>query len=373
MLYAPGINNDIDELFNQAVKVVVQYDKASSSLLQRRLDIGYARAARLMDQLEASGVVSASDGTSKPRQVLVSTYEEFLSKDGKKYTNEPDDVFKLSGDYSLPDDLKLSRTPTASREQLADALKTKDFLRFKDDYPIILGYDEKNQPYVNTLSKIGNLFVTGNPQSNKENWIDTVLASFLLTKTPKELRLVLIDESNYLDFYTGIPHLLSPVITDMSRSVSALRWTMYEIARRMKVFTEAKVRSFEAYNLLPNIEKLPRILVVYFCYYADVESNDAMQQITSTSLRTGIHLFIVTNRMSEKNISVDVKSNIPNRAVFTVTSTQDSQVAGVKGAENLKEGEMFYKTGFQEPMKLKTIFIPEVNVKEVVEAVKAAN
>jgi S-DNA-T family DNA segregation ATPase FtsK/SpoIIIE len=77
-----GVSGDIDELFKEAVKVVCQYDKASSSLLQRRLSIGYARAARIMDQLEASGVVSPSEGGSKAREVLVQNAEEFLNSFG---------------------------------------------------------------------------------------------------------------------------------------------------------------------------------------------------------------------------------------------------------------------------------------------------
>jgi S-DNA-T family DNA segregation ATPase FtsK/SpoIIIE len=74
-----GVTGDMDDLFKEAVKVVCQYDKASSSLLQRRLSIGYARAARIMDQLEASGVVSPSDGSSKAREVLVQNADEFFA------------------------------------------------------------------------------------------------------------------------------------------------------------------------------------------------------------------------------------------------------------------------------------------------------
>jgi S-DNA-T family DNA segregation ATPase FtsK/SpoIIIE len=79
----PGMVGDIDDLFREAVKVVCQYDRASASLLQRRLSIGYARAARIVDQLEATGVISTSDGSSKPREVLVQNAEEFLANLGK--------------------------------------------------------------------------------------------------------------------------------------------------------------------------------------------------------------------------------------------------------------------------------------------------
>jgi S-DNA-T family DNA segregation ATPase FtsK/SpoIIIE len=80
----PGVEGDTDDLFKEAVKVVCQYDRASASLLQRRLSIGYARAARIVDQLESAGVISPSDGSSKPREVLVQNAEEFFTSSGNK-------------------------------------------------------------------------------------------------------------------------------------------------------------------------------------------------------------------------------------------------------------------------------------------------
>jgi DNA segregation ATPase FtsK/SpoIIIE-like protein len=95
-----------------------------------------------------------------------------------------------------------------------------------------------------------------------------------------------------------------------------------------------------------------------------------MTWIISSGLKAGIHLFIVANRMSDKNLSPNIKANIPNRAVFTLTSAQDSRLSGVNGAETLKEGEMLYEKGNVDPKKLTTIFTPEANVKEVVEVLK---
>jgi DNA segregation ATPase FtsK/SpoIIIE, S-DNA-T family len=125
--------------------------------------------------------------------------------------------------------------------------------------------------------------------------------------------------------------------------------------------------------MLPDIDHLPRIIIFNYCDSADVETTYSMAWITNTGLKAGIHLFIVANRTRDKNFSADLKSNIPNRAVFTVTSAQDSRQTDVKGAENLKEGEMLYKQGNSDPMKLTTIFTPEANVKEVVGAVKESS
>ena len=372
MLQAPIIRGgDLDDLFQEAVKVVAQYDKASSSLLQRRLAIGYARAARLMDQLEASGVVSQSDGSSV-RKVLVSSYEGFLEKGGNKYENQENDTFKVSANYKVPTNLKLSQVQNTTKKQLTDVTKSSELKSKAKDYPITLGYDDKGKLLVTTLPELGNLIITGNPQSTKQNWLDSVLLGFLLNLSPKELRVIPIDSTRYLDLYDGIPHLLCPVISDFEKRISALRWATYEMNRRMNLLAKAGTRSIDSYNKLADVEALPRVLIIYYSEWEDVESMTSLTSIASSGLRAGINLFIIVNRMSEKNISADVKANIPNRAVFTVTSTQDSTLAGVKGAESLQEGEALFRIGNRESVRLSTVYAPEINIKEIVQAVTAA-
>lgn len=372
MLQVPRIGGgNLDDLFQEAVKVVVQYDRASSALLQRRLSIGYARAARIMDQLEVSGVVSQTDG-SIARTVLVSSYEEFLEKGGNKPDFPQTDPFKGSDKYKVPTDFKLSKVENTTNKQLADVIKTKEFKSLGNEYPIALGYDDKDKLHITTLPKLGNLIITGNPQSTKQNWLDTILSAFLLNYKPKELRLIPIDQTRYLDLYDGIPHLLCPVISDFEKGIAALRWTTYEMQRRMNLLAKAGTRTLDSYNKLADVEALPRVLVIYSREWADVESTASLTSIASSGLRAGIHLFIIANRMSEKNLSIDVKSNVPNRAVFTVTSDQDSRLAGVRGAESLTQGQMLFKISNSDPIKLSSIFTPEINVQEVVHAIKEA-
>jgi len=362
---------DLDDLFNEAVKVVVQYDRASASLVQRRLGIGYARAARLIDQLETAGVIGASDGSSRPREVLIRSYEDFVAKRGEPPKNEQEDPFRVPANYKVPTGQKLSKIDSNPwGKQLSDVIVTDDFKDLKNEYPILLGYDDQNKLTVTTLPEVENLIIAGNPQSKKENWIDTILTTSLLKHSPRELRLILIDSGHYLDLYNGIPHLLSPVITERDNSTSALRWMLGEAERRKKLFAKAGVRSFDSYQKLPNIADLPRILCINFCNWVEIETADAITFMTSTGLNAGIHLFIVVNRMSDQNLSADIKANVSNRALFTVTSAQDSRLAGVIGAEDLKEGEMLYRKGNTDPQKLATVFTPEANVKEVVEAIK---
>jgi S-DNA-T family DNA segregation ATPase FtsK/SpoIIIE len=140
--------------------------------------------------------------------------------------------------------------------------------------------------------------------------------------------------------------------------------------RRMKLLTQRGVRSFDSYNKLAKADPLPRILIFNVCDWADVETFDSMALLSSTGPKAGIHLFVVANRLSDKNLSQDVKANIPTRAVFTVTSSQDSKLAGVKGAEELEIGEMLFREGNAVPQRLTAIFTPDANVRQVVEAVK---
>jgi DNA segregation ATPase FtsK/SpoIIIE-like protein len=367
------LDGSLDHIFQQAVELVVKFDRASPSLLQRRLGIGYARAARLIDQLEASGVIAASDGSSQPREVLIRSYDEFVANGGEIPKAEPENHFKVPENYIVPTELKLSSVKNSVwGRQLSEVIETDDFKKSEAEFSIVLGYGKDEKLNTTTLAETNNLIITGNPTSSKESLIDTVLITLLLRHTPSELRLILTDSGHYLDLYNGIPHLLSPVISDPDKMTSALIWTLREVDRRKQLFIQAGVRSFDAYQKLPNIDPLPRVLHICFCNWKDVETTDAMTFLTSAGLNAGIHLFIVTNRMSDNNLSADIKANIPNRAVFTVTSAKDSKLAGVKGAENIKQGEMLYRQGNSDPKKLTTIFTPEANVKEVVEAVKQA-
>jgi DNA segregation ATPase FtsK/SpoIIIE-like protein len=361
---------ELDDLFKKAVEVVIQYDRSSPALLQRRLSIGYARAARLMDQLEAAGVVGPPEGV-KAREVLARSAKEILLKIKEPPGTPQTDAFEVPANYKVPTNIKFSKADNIPwGKQLSDVIKSNDFKDVKAQFSIPIGYDDKKELHTTSLAEVENLIITGNPQSKKEAWFDTILTTLLLKHSPMELRFILIDPYHYLDLYNEIPNLLDPVITEYARSVSALRWTIHEVERRMKLFAQKGVRNIDSYNEKPKIEALPRILIINRCDWTDVETTDGMTVLSTNGSRAGVNLFIVTNRMGENNLSMDVKANIPNRAVFMVTSAQDSKLAGVKEAEKLKEGELLFKLGNEDPQKLTTIYTPEINVKEVVGAVK---
>jgi len=155
----PGVSGDTDDLLLEAVKTCIQYDRASASLLQRRLSIGYARAARLMDQLQSAGVLAGSDGTSKPREVLIKTVEAFKEMNKNLLTIE-----QQKEEPPVPEKIYIP--------VVADFLP-KEIKNLNSPLDI---------PYLNTnFSKIGNLIVTGNVISKKYEFIKTYLL-FLLSK-----------------------------------------------------------------------------------------------------------------------------------------------------------------------------------------------
>jgi DNA segregation ATPase FtsK/SpoIIIE-like protein len=365
-------DGDIDDNFKQAVEVVTQYDRASASLLQRRLSIGYARAARLIDQLEAAGVVGPAEG-AEPREVLIRSVDEIIPQNGKNSQEKEVWFPEPPKNYKLPSGVKLSSAydiPWGT--QFSEVYKRTDFEDLKVEFPIPLGFDGEGNLKAESLLDVNNLIIAGNPLSQKENLVDTILLTNLLRYAPSQLKLILIDPTHYLDLYEGIPHLLSPVISDQTKEISALKWTLYEVERRQKQFAEKAVRNIRAFNEQMGFQALPYILTIIYVGGYSVETEDALVQLTTQGARTGIHNIIVTDHTSGALLPNILKSNIPARAIFRLTSAGESKAIDISGAEMLEPGELIYKPNYGGSEKLKALFTPETNVKEVTGAVKQA-
>jgi DNA segregation ATPase FtsK/SpoIIIE, S-DNA-T family len=371
MLQSPiaGISSEeIDNNFKQAVEVVVQYDRASASLLQRRLSIGYARAARLIDQLESAGVIAPAEG-SAPREVLIKSADEILGDNWVKPEKKDEWMPEPPKNYKVPSGVKLSKTPDMPWGiQFVDAFN--DFKDSKIEFPIPMGFNDGGKLKLESLLDVNNLIIAGNTLSKKENFVDTILLTYLLRYDPSELKIILIDPTHYLDFYNGISHLLSPVINSYDRTLSALKWAQAEMDRRLKQFSESGVRDLRAYNEKLGLAGTPHILIVSFFEYFDVEREDAIIRLTAQAARTGIHNIIVVDRTSGASLPSMIKSNIPARVAFRLTSVGESRALDVVGAEKLEPSEIIYKPNFGSTVNLKMIFTPETNVKEVVGPVK---
>jgi S-DNA-T family DNA segregation ATPase FtsK/SpoIIIE len=220
------------------------------------------------------------------------------------------------------------------------------------------------------LLDTGNLIIAGNAFSQKENFVDTLLLTYLLRHSPDKLRFVLNDETHYLDLYNNIPHLLSPVINDYDKQISAFKWSLYEMERRLKQFSEASVRDIASYNAQAGSLEIPHIVIITFFTFLSEEIEDALVKLSSLGNRAGIHNIVVVDRTDGKSLPSTIKTSIPARIVFRLSSAGESKTIDVLGAEKLEPGELIYKPNYGASVKLKAIFTPEVNIKEVVGAVK---
>lgn len=303
----PGLDGDRDEDFKKAVEVIVQYDRASAGLLQRRLSIGYARAARLIDQLESAGVLGPADG-AKPREVLIRSYDEIIEKGGEAKEKQ-DNPFEDHSNYKVPEGLALSKGDKIyPGEYISDVINSRVLKETKIGFPIPLGFDEKGKLYMESLLNVRNLIIAGNPISQKENLVDTFLLTLLLRYTPSQLRFVLNDPTHYLDLYDGIPHLLSPVINQHDKIISAFKWSLAEMDRRLKQFAQAGVRDISSYNQMDGVEGLPHILLITFFNFFDIETEDALTMLTGQGARAGIYnITIFTPEGNVKEVVEAVK------------------------------------------------------------------
>lgn len=364
------LGEETEELFRKAVEVTVEYERSSPSLLQRKLSIGYARAARLLDQLEAAGVVGPADG-SKPREVLIHSFEEVFSGKDKLPKHKEEDVFAIPAKYKIPGDLKLSRGENIPwGKPFSEVINTKELNDTDNKFLFPVGFDGKEKLYTESLLNLGNLVVAGNPLSKKENFVDTVLLTYLLRYSPVSLRLILNDQTHYLDLYNGVPHLLSPVINEFDKEISALRWAMAEMDKRLKLFSQAGIRDITSFNEQSGFEAMPRILIVTFLSLPSIENTDALISLSGMGVRAGIHNIVVVDRTEGKSLPNSIKSNIPARIAFRLSSAGESNSISISGAEKLEPGEIICKPNYGSTEKLNVVFTPDVNVKEVVEAVK---
>lgn len=366
----PGSDEEMDDNFKLAVEVVVQYDRASASLLQRRLSVGYARAARIIDQLETAGVLGPAEG-SEPREVLIHSAHEILSERPQKDKPKEKDPFELPDNYKIPTDIKLSAGQNSTwGNKFSDVYKSDDFEETKSEFSFPVGYTDEGKLRTENLLEAGNLIIAGNVFSQKENFIDTLLLTFLLRHSPDKLRLILNDETHYLDLYNNIPHLLSPVINDYERQISGFKWTLCEMERRLKQFSEGGVRDIASYNSKTGSLGIPHIVMITFGAFYSVEIEDALIRLSSLGGRAGIHNILIVGRADGKSLPSAIKTSIPARVVFRLTSVGESKAIDVSGGEKLEPGELIYKPNYGSTEKLNAIFTPEANVKEVVEAVR---
>ena len=267
---------------------------------------------------------------------------------------------------------------------LREVLESTEFQQHESPLAVALGLDISGQPIITDLRKMPHGLIAGQTGSGKSVCINTMLVSLLYKATPQELKLMLIDPKMVeLAPYNQIPHLVSPVITDVKAATAALKWAVEEMERRYELFVHAGVRDISRFNDQAEkagqySNKLPYILVIIdeladlmMMSPADVE--EAICRIAQKARACGIHLIVATQRPSVDVITGLIKANIPTRIAFSVSSQVDSRtIIDSGGAEKLLgRGDMlFAENGSSKTVRLQGTFVSDEEIDQVVNHVK---
>lgn len=290
-------------------------------------------------------------------------------------------------------------------------LMSRLFEKSKARLPLILGKDIGGQPIMADLSKMPHLLVAGTTGSGKSVAVNTMILSLLFRLSPEKCRFIMIDPKMLeLSVYDGIPHLLSPVVTEPGKAVVALKWTVHEMEERYRKMSKLGVRNLEGYNdrvqeLLKNGEKvttkvktgfdpetgkpiydeqemdlaeLPYIVVIVdefadLMLVAGKDVEAAVQRLAQMARAAGIHIIMATQRPSVDVITGVIKANFPTRISFAVTSKIDSRtILGDGGAEQLLGmGDMLYMAPGGRITRVHGPFVSDEDVEKVVQFLKA--
>lgn len=252
----------------------------------------------------------------------------------------------------------------------------------KSKLTVALGLDVSGNPLAVDIAKMPHVLVAGTTGSGKSVLINSFISSLLFRASPQEVRLILIDPKR-VEFtgYNGIPHLLTPVIVEQNKILSALKWAMAEMDKRYKLFAERGVRNIDSYNELSGFQALPYIVIFIdeladLMMFAPVEVEDAIARLAQMARATGIHLVIATQRPSVNVITGLIKANIPCRIAFNVSSMVDSRVIiDSGGAEKLLgRGDMLYIPPDQaKPTRIQGAYVAEKDIRKLVEFLKKSN
>lgn len=303
--------------------------------------------------------------------------------------------------------------PNARRETvlLREILSARSFGDGKHPLPLALGKDIGGEPIIANLAKMPHLLIAGTTGSGKSVAINTMILSLLYKLTPDECRLIMIDPKMLeLSVYDGIPHLLSPVVTDPKKAVVALKWVVGEMEERYRKMSKMGVRNIEGYNgrvrealskgelfkrtvqtgfdedtgepIFETEEFQPELfpyIVVIVDEMADLmmvagkEIEACIQRLAQMARASGIHLIMATQRPSVDVITGTIKANFPTRISFQVTSKIDSRtILGEQGAEQLLgQGDMLYMGNGARITRIHGPFVSDEEVEEVVSHLKS--
>jgi DNA segregation ATPase FtsK/SpoIIIE, S-DNA-T family len=254
-------------------------------------------------------------------------------------------------------------------------LQAEVMQKAKSKLTVALGLDVSGEPVIADIGKMPHVLIAGSTGSGKSICLNSFIATFLFRASPQEVKLILVDPKRVeLTQYNGIPHLLTPVIVEPDKVVSALKWSINEMERRYKLFAEVGARNIEMFNDMSGFQALPYLIIIVdeladIMLFAPSEVEDAVTRIAQMARATGIHLVLSTQRPSVDVITGLIKANIPCRIAFNVSSMIDSRVIiDTPGAEKLLgRGDMLYIPPDQaKPTRIQGTFVSEPEIQRLI-------
>lgn len=240
----------------------------------------------------------------------------------------------------------------AATVTLRGLLSGPEWSESKGSLNFVVGKDIAGEPIMADLEEMPHLLIAGQTKSGKSVMINTLLASFLYRNTPSDLKLILVDPKHVeMAPYEDIPHLLAPVVTEPEKCISALKWAVAEMERRLKTFAEVKQRDIKGYNSLKKEEGMPHIVIVIdeladLMMIASRDVEALIARIAQKARAAGIHLVLATQRPDANIVTGIIKANVPAQIAFAVKDMTNSRIIlDQGGAEKLLgKGDGLLKT-----------------------------
>ena len=269
--------------------------------------------------------------------------------------------------------------PNEKRESvsLREIISYDKFQKKDVKLPIALGKSISGMPIVGDLTSMPHLLIAGTTGSGKSVCINTIIVSLLYKLNPDLCKFILIDPKMLeLSTYEGIPHLLTPVITDAKKATSALAWTVKEMNSRYKLMSKVGVRNIDGYNSKHKF-KMPYIVVVVdemsdLMLVAGKEIENYIQKLSQMARAAGIHIIMATQRPSVDVITGTIKANFPTRISFQVSSKIDSRtILGEQGAEQLLgKGDMLFMSSANRIVRIHGPYVSEQEIERIVNSIR---
>ena len=346
---------------------------------------------RLENALHSFGISSAISGVT--RGPTVTRYDIELEQ-GVKLSR----VTNLSGDLALAlgvENVRIAPIPEkistvgievpnkmVSTVYLRDILEAPKFATAKSKISFAIGKDISGDAIVGNIAKLPHLLIAGTTGSGKSVCMNSLILSLLYKARPDEVRLIMIDPKMVeLGIYNGIPHLYVPVVTDPKKAAGALQWSVVEMLKRYRLFSEVGVRDLENYNrhcASQGEATLPQVVIVIdeladLMMVAAKEVEESICRVAQMGRAAGMHLVIATQRPSADIITGLMKANVPSRIAFAVSSAMESRIIlDQSGAEKLiGAGDMLFSpVGVGKPVRIQGAFVSDEERESVVQFIK---